>query len=144
MSALLSYASSAPEPLFPRPSALLHRCSAKLCTRFTFLLCSSSLFRSCDPVHLRYVPFATCASVSKPLERPREPNTGHRLLRVSPSRSIFTIFTSRPGNRTAYKRTSRTEEKETSPGYRQRFLLLHLFDVVFFLFLFLSIIPPSS
>lgn len=53
----------------------------------------------------------------QPLRTARTPpraNTGQRLLRVYHRLpSIFTIFTSRPRDPTAYNQTSRTEEKGT-------------------------------
>ena len=51
----------------------------------------------------------------QPLRSARTPpraNTGQRLLRVSPSRSIFTIFTSRPGTRLPISRLHGQEKRE--------------------------------
>lgn len=105
--AILSYASSAPET---------HRVSFSLSlsrschSTFIFLLRPS---RPASPLLAISSPFRDVCNRFERLERPREPTRASAFSVYHRLPSIFTIFTSRPRDPTAYNQTSRTEEKGT-------------------------------
>ena len=125
--AVLSDASSAPEhtvlslslreasrntPLYNSPSYSL-ALSLSLSLSFTRFL---SLFLQRSPEILSssslYLTVSRRVQALRSARTPPRANTGQRLLRVSPSRSIFTIFTSRPGTRLPISRLHGRKKRE--------------------------------
>lgn len=106
--AILSYASSAPETPYLSLSLSLVRATPRSS--------SSSVLLDQNPSSPRPAissPFRDVCNRFERLERPREPTRASAFSVYHRLPSIFTIFTSRPRDPTAYNQTSRTEEKGT-------------------------------
>lgn len=106
--AILSYASSAPETPYLSLSLSLVPATPRSS--------SSSVLLDQNPSSPRPAissPFRDVCNRFERLERPREPTRASAFSVYHRLPSIFTIFTSRPRDPTAYNQTSRTEEKGT-------------------------------
>lgn len=102
--AILSYASSAPET---------HRISLSLSLSTPRSSSSFSTSIPSPPLLAISSPFRDVCNRFERLERPREPTRASAFSVYHRLPSIFTIFTSRPRDPTAYNQTSRSEEKGT-------------------------------
>lgn len=142
-SAMLRALQNTPEFSLCLSAKLRGACHSTFTFLLPFCLCLCFYNQQSYPLRPSISPFLRRVQELRSARTPPRANTGQRLLRVSPSRSIFTIFTSRPGTRLPISRLHGRKKRERAalPTFPR---LPSTADSPLLLFLFSSFSSSSS